>query len=245
MNTIGFHVSAVLRVRDGYTGAIVMPGGIRCVLDGRPCVPVTKKEGYLVLLDLLPGGHTLTLKYRGYRDEVVDFTTDSGTLELDVTMKPGPGYPFRQTVTRLTVAVARGGTPSANRQFWLAYATGPEIKLAQTKVGAGESEARLFTKYPDAVASPASYLVEDGGNSEIVLLRAIEQESGDFGSPFRFDHSRGKRLLPAQSYHTGANGLFTAVFRAPCHVAVFDAEHGILAETDLKDGDNEIAANIK
>ncbi len=245
MSTIAFHASAVFHVRDGYTGASMKPGGLRYFLDGQPCSPVTKNEGYLVLLNLTPGTHTLTMICRGYLDEQVEFVTGEGTLELDVTMKPGPGYPFRQTVTRLTVALTEKGAPAPNHRLWLAYAVGPEIKLAQPKTEAGDTSARLFTKYPDFVSAPAAYLVDDGEESEIALLRALEGETGAFAAPLERAHARGKRLMPAQSYHTGADGCFSAVFRAPCQVVLFDPVQGILAGAELTDGDNRMEAKIK
>lgn len=245
MSTFGFHASAVFHVRDGYTGAALKPVGFLYFVDGQPYRPVTKNEGYIVLLDLTPGEHSLTIRCRGYRDEQVEFTTSGGTLELDVTMKPGRGYPFRQTVTNLTVSVTEKGAPAAGRQIWLVYAAGPEIKLAQPKTEAGDTSVRLFTKNPDAVSAPAAYLVEDGADSEIVLLRTLEGETGTFAAPLSKGHARGKTLLPAQSYHTGDDGSFSAVFRGKCRVLLFDAAHGILAEGELTDGDNVLEAKLK
>lgn len=245
MSTITLHASAVFHVRDGYTGMALKPGGLRYLLDGQVCTPVTKNEGYLVLLNLSEGTHTLTIRGRGYREEQVEFTAGGGTQEMDITMKPGPGYPFRQTATRLTVTLTKKGAAVPNHRLWLAYAAGPEIKLAQPKTEAGDDAVRLFTKYPDAVAAPAAYLVEDGADSEIALLRALEGETGSFAAPLKKAHTRGKRLLPAQSYHTGEDGGFSAVFRAPCEVVIFDQDGGILAGADLKDGENVMEAKIK
>ncbi len=245
MSTITFHASAVFHVRDGYTGTAMKPGGFRYLLDGRPFVPVTKYEGYVVLLNLSPGPHSLTVICRGYLDEQVDFVANEGTLELEVTMKPGRGYRFLQTVTRLTVVLTEKGAPAPNHRLWMAYAAGPEIKLAQPKTEVGDTSARLFTKYPDIVSVPAAYLVEDGKVSEITLLRALEGETGTFAAPLERVHARGKRLLPAQSYHTGDDGCFSAVFRASCQVILFDAARGILAEAELKDGENRMEAELK
>ncbi len=245
MSVITFHASAVLHVRDGYTGAVLRPGGFRYLLDGRPYLPVTKYEGYIVLLDLTPGAHTLTIACRGYLDEQVEFTVDEGTLELEVTMKPGRGYRFSQTVTRLTAALTQKGAPVSHHRFWLAYAAGPEIKLAQPKTEAGDTSARLFTKYPDFVSAPAAYLVEDGEESEIILLRALEGETGTFAAPLTRAHARGKRLLPAQTYYTGEDGCFSAVFRAPCQVVLYDNAQGILADMELTDGENRMEAKLK
>ena len=132
---ITFHVSAVCRVRDGFTGRPVEAAALQCALDGRPCRPVGKPGGLLVLVNLSDGFHRLSLKSRGFQEEWVEFAAGAGTWELDVTMKPGPGYPFRGPVTRLALAVTEGGLPAAGRQLWLAAPGGPELKVAQTKRG--------------------------------------------------------------------------------------------------------------
>ena len=199
---IAFRAGAVFRVRDGFTGDIVPPSGILCSLDGRPCRPVAKREGYLIFLDLPAGPHRLSLRCRGYREEIVDFTAGQTAPELDVTLKPGPGYPFRQAPVRLDLMFQQNGAPAERFPFWLVAAAGAEIKLAQTKAEAGEWKLRLFCKYPDAVPTPAPFLLEDGTDSELVTLRSLEGEIGVLNAPLARAHSRGKRLLPVQRYRT-------------------------------------------
>ena len=237
---ISIHVSAVCHVRDGYTGRVMRPSSLVCALDGAACRPVGKEDGCLVLTNLTHGPHRLSLRSRGYQEEWVEFEADGGTREIDVTMKPGEGYPFRQTVTRLTLTVMEKKIPAAGRVIWLA-AAGPELKIAQTKAEAGESEPRLFCK---GTAVPGVYLIEDGKNSEIVFLRSLEGEKGVLAAPLQKDHSRGRQFLPAQRYHTGEDGVLSAVFRAPCAVQVYAGDAGLVGSVELSEGENQLTVKL-
>ena len=235
---ISIHASAVCRVADGYTGRPLEGSALLCTLDGVPCRPVAKPGGYLVLVNLTPGLHRLALRSQGYQEEWVEFQADGGTRELDITMKPGEGYPFRQTITRLELMVERGGSPAAGFQLWLAAPGQFELKLAQTKAEVGEEQLRLYCKGREESVPMGAYLISDGSNSEIIGLRAFEQEMGTLTAPLRCTHSRGKQLLPAQRYHTGGDGRLAAVFRAACTVEVYAEEGGLLASLKLEEGDN-------
>lgn len=237
---ISIHASAVCRVRDGYTGREMRPSSLVCAVDGVPCRPVGKEGGYLVLVNLSHGPHCLSLRCRGYQEEWVEFQADGGTRELDITMKPGVGYPFGGAVTRLMLTVREKKVPAAGRMVWLASA-GPELKIAQANVEAGERDMRLYCK---GAAVPGAYLVEDGKNSEIVILRALEGETGHLAAPLKSGHSRSKRLLPVQRYHTGEDGMLTAVFRAPGAVQVYDEDKGLAGCIELAEGENELTVKL-
>ena len=237
---ISVHASAVCRVLDGYTGREIVPSALLCALDGVPCRPVGKEGGYLVLTNLSHGLHRLSLRCRGYQEEWVEFEADSGTCRFEVTMKPGPAYPFRQTVTRLMLTVSGGNAPAAGRTVWLA-APGPELKLAQTKAQAGDKQFRLYCK---GTAVPGVYLLEDGADSEIVSLQSLEGETGLLSEPLQKDHGRGKRFLPAQRYHTGEDGALSAVFRFPCTVQIFTEEAGLAGSVELSEGDNQSTVTL-
>lgn len=231
---ISIHVNTVIRVRDGYTGQTMRTSTLACTLDGVFCRPVCKEGGYLILTNLTQGSHRLSLRCRGYQEEWVEFDADSGTHEFDVTMKPSEGYPFRQEVTRLTLTVLRGKTPASAQTIWLA-ALGPELKIAQTKVEAGETAMRIFCKRG---APPGAYLLEDDKNSEIVVLRGIEGEQATLAMPLKNSHSRSRQFLPAQCYHTGADGTLIAVFRTPCTAQVYAEDMGLVASIELTEGEN-------
>lgn len=237
---ISVHVSAVCRVRDGYTGRKLPAASLLCAMDGVPCRPVGKPGGYMVFTNLSHGPHQLSLRCRGYLDEWVELAAGGGTLELDVSMKPGEGYPFREPVTRLVLTVLENKTPAAGRTVWLA-APGPEMKIAQSKVEAGEQEVRIYCKGPPYFGP---CLVEDGKHSEIVTLNALEGERGRLALPLRSGHSRSKPLLPAQRYRTGADGVLTAVFHAPRPVRVYVEGKGLTANSTLAEGDNALTMQI-
>ncbi len=237
---ISLRVGAVFRVRDAFTGLPLAPSNVLCALDGRPCRPVGKQEGYLVLLDLPAGPHRLTLRCRGYQEETVDFTAGERAPELDVTLKPGVGYPFRQPPVRLTVRLTRDGAPAAGAVFWLAVAGGPEIKLAQGDAEAGTESLRLYCKYPDAISTPAPLLLEDGADSELVTLRALQGETGLLDAPLERPHGRGRLLLPAQRYRADGGGAVAALLRDPREVLAFQEGQGLLGRTELTQGENTL-----
>lgn len=241
---ITFHASAVCRVRDGYTGSPIQGSALLCDLDGAPTRPLAKPDGYLVLLDLAPGAHRLSLRCHGYQEEWVDFRTDHGTQELEITMKPGSGYPFREAITRLELAVTEKGVPAAGRQLWLAAPAQWELKVAQTRAEAGSTQFRLYCKGPQAAVPAGAYLIADGAGSEIVFLRGLEGELAALAAPLQKSHSRSRALLPAQRYHTGPEGRLTAVFRTACTVEIYDEARGLLASLPLKHGENNQDINL-
>ena len=82
-------VSAVLRLRDGFTGR-VLPGGAVCLLDGRPLRhPLWKEGGYLVIQDLAAGPHSLEVRCAGFRP--VTLTVDMWKIFNEPYILPGPG----------------------------------------------------------------------------------------------------------------------------------------------------------
>ena len=225
---ITIHASAVCHVRDGYTGRAMETASLLCALDGVPVHPLGKPGGYLVLLDLSHGDHRLSLRCHGYQEEWVDFRAGSGTRELEITMKPGAGYPFRGAVTRLDLTVTQGGAPAAHRQLWLAAPARFELKVAQTKAEAGADRFRLYCKGPEAAVPAGPYLIADGADSEIVLLRGLEGETATLAAPLRRSHGRSRSLLPAQHYRADTDGRLSAVFQTACTVEVFAEEGGLL-----------------
>lgn len=236
---ITIHASIVLCVRDGFTGRAVTPSVLVCSLDGVPVRPIGKEGGYIVLTDLAAGPHKLTIRCRGYQEEPVEFEADGRTREMDVTLKPGMGYPFRQSVTRLRARVLEEKVPVAAGRLWLA--AGQEMKIAQAKAEAGETEFRAYCK---GAVLPGAYLVEDGEKSEIVFVREAESGTAVLSGPLKNAHDRGKRLLPAQSYRSDDGGAVTAVFPAPGKVLVFDPEKGLLERLELTAGDNEAVIEL-
>ena len=59
---IRLQASAVLAVRDGYTGRPVTASAVQCFLDGQRVLPQYRQGGYLVFLNLPDGPHQLLLR---------------------------------------------------------------------------------------------------------------------------------------------------------------------------------------
>lgn len=235
---ITLHASAVLHVRDGYTGSPLEGSGLLCTLDGAPIRPLAKAGGHLVLLDLPHGPHRLALRSTGYQEEWVDFQAGTGTLELEVTMKPGAGYPLLGDITRLELTVLDQGQPAQGLLLWLAAPAGFDLKIAQTRAEAGADRFRLYCKGPQAAVPAGAYLIADGEESEIVLLRGLEEEVGALAAPLLHTHRRSRPLLPAQRYHTDAQGRLTAVLPGACTLEVYHPDRGLLASLTLEQGEN-------
>lgn len=241
---ITFHASAVCRVRDGYTGQPLQGSALVCALDGAALRPLAKAGGYLVLLDLAPGRHRLSLRSHGYQEEWVDFQAGQGTQELEITMKPGKGYPFRGEITRLELTVTEQGRPAAGQQLWLAAPARWELKIAQTRAEAGYDQFRLYCKGPESAVPPGPYLIADGADSEIVFFRGLDGEMGSLAAPLARPHSRSRPLLPAQRYHTGPDGTLSAVFQGACPLEIYQEGRGLLASLALEQGENRHALTL-
>ena len=236
---IRLHASAVFHVRDGYTGQPLEGAGLVCTLDDAPVRPLAKTGGHLVLLDLPHGPHRLALRGAGYQEEWVDFFAGPGTQEVEVTMKPGAGYPFRERVTRLTLTVLDGEEPAQGVQLWLAAPSRWDLKIAQTRAEAGADRFRLYCKGPQAAVPSGAYLLADGTDSEIVQLRELEEEMGLLAAPLRRPHRRSRPLLPAQRYHTDPQGRLSAVLSGACTLEVYHPQRGLVASLPLEQGENQ------
>lgn len=220
-------VSAVCQVRDGYTGRLISTEACRCTLDGQPCVPVRKRDGYLILTDVPAGSHCLVLQVPGYQPERVEW--DACPAELNVLLKPGAGYPLARTAVSLLLQVTQAGTPVPGRYLWLAAPFDGALKLAQTQAEAGTSSFRLFWKgAAEQLSLPGSYLLLDGEHSEIVTLRTLSEETGTTAAPLRYRHGRSCQLLPAQRYETDSTGTVRALFRTAGTVQIYEPEQNQL-----------------
>ncbi len=237
---ISLHVDAVCLVRDGCTGRVLSPGGLCCTLDGAPCRPVSKPEGYLVFTGLTPGLHRLTLRGAGFQEERVELAAGVGPVRvLNVTLKPGAGYPLRPSAARLRLSVARGRRPAPDCLLWLAVPGGPELKVAQAAAEAGSREVRLYWKGRQLPAAPGDYLLLDGGKSEMAELLELSGETGTLSAPLRWSHKRGVPLLSAQRCRTGGDGTLCTAVETPCTVEIYEETAGLVDSLTLSPGENE------
>ncbi|MCD8145909.1 MAG: hypothetical protein LUD84_01305 [Clostridiales bacterium] len=242
---IHMHVSAVFQVRDGFTGRIVEGNRLRCELDGGRIRPIVKPGGYLVLVDLPEGRHRLTLRSVGFREEPVDFTASrNGCWEGYLALKPAEGYVFRQAVTRISLTVKKSETPMVGQSLWLTSPGAPDCKVAQATAEAGCTELRLYCQTPGRLPLPGAVLIDDGTDSEVVTLLGLTGENGQLASPLQRNHSRGRRLLPAQQYRTDDSGRIFAVFPAAGELLVYSEAAGEPNRLDLVDGNKELVVSF-
>ncbi|MCD8331766.1 MAG: hypothetical protein LUB63_04445 [Oscillospiraceae bacterium] len=241
---IRIHVSAVFQVRDGFSGRIVEGSQLRCVLDGAGVRPVIKPGGYLVFTNLPEGDHRLALQSDKFQKELVDFTvTQDGSWEGYVALKPAQRYFFRCAVTRLHLTAQRGNSPLRGQSLWLTPPGAPECRVAQTKVGCGCTQLRLYCKTPALLPLPGPMLIDDGADSEVVPLLQLTGETGHLASALKWEHSRSKAVLPAQAYRADDEGQIFAAFPASGTVLVYLEGMGEAKRLNLIDGDNDLVVS--
>ena len=235
-------VAAAFLMRDGFTGNVLADAsGTRCLLDGQPLRrPIWKKEGYLVLTDLAPGEHRLTVSRTGYREETVTVLAAEGEpVEDTVSLKPGRGYHFPQGTVRVSLTLRRGREAAAGQQLWLGTVPRSRLKLAQEKAEAGEAEARIFCDgNPALLPIPGHFLMADGKGPELAYLRSLREETGRFYPPLKLSHLRGTELIPMQAYLSDEAGRVQVLLREPGRLTGF--ADGKVFEEQLREGEQEL-----
>lgn len=234
-------VSAVVLVRDGYTGLPLTSGReLRTELDGRPVRPVWKEGGWLVLTDLLPGPHHLRLSRQGFLDGELTLTGENLPWEGELALFPGPDYPFRSRPVTLDLHLSLSGSPLAGEKVWIGLSGQSRLKLAQDGKQAEGHTARLFCQgSPAALPIPGWFLAVSSGGAELVHLRALRGETGELEEPLKRPHSRGTALVPAVRYCTDGGGEVRALFRQAGPLWLFC--RGYWKEIELKTGGQALA----
>ena len=237
-------VSAALLLRDGFTGAALTNGAATvCLLDGKPLrQPIWKRDGYLVLTDLTPGEHSLSIRRSGYRDETVALTvTEDAAVEDTVCLKPGHGYRFPAGTVRVTLTL-RGAT--AGETLWLGVRPRTQLKLAQERAEPGDDMARLFCEgSPALLPIPGHFLLDDKGQPELVYLRSLRAETAEFAPPLTLGHGRGAELFPMQPYEPDAAGSLQVLLREPGTLKGYCG--GRLFEAALQEGEQNIEWDLE
>ena len=235
------HVSAALLVRDGFTGQPFSSGSaLVCRLDGRSLRPLFKAGGYLVLTDLDPGEHTLTLTAFGFHPETVALSiAGQQTLETEVSMRPDARYAYPSDTARLRLELAGSDGPLTGEEFWVGWPAPVQLRLAQN-VEAGEAgHVRLYCSgAPALLPIPGQFLLADRKQPELIRLWELRKETGGLDSPTAFPHSRGTVLVPAMRFHTGEEGKTELAFPRGGSVCLFC--RGRLHETELHPGTAEL-----
>ena len=234
--------SAVFLLRDGFSGATLTDGSsTRCLLDGRPLHrPLWKREGYLVLTDLEPGEHSLLISRRGYRDELVSIRVSAGRPAEDtISLKPGAGYRFPRETVRASLALRGGKDPAAGEQIWLGMQQRSRLRLAQEKAESGDGEAHLFCEGNASLRPiPGHFLRADKKRPELVYLRSLRGETGEFAPPLTLSHGRGTEFIPIQPYSADETGRVQVLLREPGTLIGFSG--GKVFEALLSAGEQEL-----
>ena len=235
---IRMQVNVILQVRDGFTGRILEGSNLICMLDGVSVRPVAKPGGYLILTNLPVGEHQLLLRADGYQDEYVEFTAvKDGYRELYVALKPGRQYLFWQSVIRLRLQLPY---ELHGRQIWISSPSVAECKVAQTKAERGSEQFRIYCKGNQALLPiPGTFLIEDGEQSEVVVLKSLSEEMGTLEEPLCRDHGRSRRLLPVQKYRCDEQGQIYAAFPT-AGTAVIYTGSGEPRSLVLAEGENRL-----
>lgn len=230
-------VSAVVRLRDNFTGRTLSGGGL-CLLDGQPLRrPIWKEDGYLVLQDLAPGTHELTVQRPGFCTARAEIQAGSGLWEETIELVPGEGYRFPAGTADLTVRFAGQNVPADGEEVWLGLAGDVTLKLAQSKADADQTEVRLFAQGPErALPVPAHYLITDAKAPEVVTLRALRDGLGVLEKPMESPHPRGTVWVCVHPFPVADQSLQVRLCRAG---TVWLFYGGALAQTQVESGSQE------
>ncbi len=240
-------VSAALLLRDGFTGrALTGSAATRCFLDERPLLrPIWKRDGYLVLTDIPPGKHELLICRSGYRDERISLQVPAhGPAEDTVCLKPGVGYLFPSGTVRVTISLRRGPTAASGERIWIGAQSRARLVLAQEEAKAGDSHAKLFCEGSRALLPiPGHFLMEDKNTAELVFLRSLQGENGEFAPGLTARHARGTELVAVQSYTADGAGRLQVHLHQPGRLIGCLTDRVLSA--DLSAGENFLEWNLE
>ena len=221
-------VSAALMALDGFTGR-TLGQRVRCELDGVPLTrPVWKRDGWLVLTNLSPGEHRLTLRCPGFQDATLSLS-GGARQEYSVILSPGPGYAFPPGTAFLSLTVS--APPDAEAEIFAGIAVPRPLKLMK-EARAGESAVQMLLRGP--APSPGWFLF-NGKTPEAVFLRRVSVKGdAETASPLTETHFRGEALIPTQRFSVKAGEAVRMPFREAGTAVLFCG--GKLKTVELRTG---------
>lgn len=225
---IRHHVSAALMALDGFTGE-TLGQRVQCELDGAPLTrPVWKRDGWLVLFDLAPGEHRLTLRCPGFQDATLSLS-DGGRRENSVILSPGPKYAYPLGTAFLSLTLS--GTAGADASIFAGLFSPRPLKLMR-EAKTGESSVKILLRGP--APSPGWFLF-NGKKPEAVFLRRVDiGGDADAASPFAETHSRGEALIPTQFFSVKVGETVRIPFREAGKAVLF--HDGTVKTVDVRKG---------
>ncbi len=205
--TIRHQLSAAILPLDGFTG---QPLGQRvlCELDGVPLArPVWKRDGWLILSDLAPGEHRLSLRCPSFQNREISLSGDVRT-EIAVTLSPGAGYAFPPDTAFLFLTLS--GSSDAQTQVFAGMPDPRQFKLMR-EAKAGDSAVKLFLR---GDAPRSGWFLLGGKTTEAAFFRRVTMDGdAETASPLAQAHARGAALIPAQSFLVTAGEKIRIPFR--------------------------------
>ena len=109
----------------------------------------------------------------------------------------------------------------------------------QEKAESGDGEAHLFCEGNAArLPIPGHFLLADKKAPELVYLRSLRTETGEFAPPLALSHSRGAEFIPIQPYTADGDGRVQVLLREPGTLTGFSG--GKVFEAPLSAGEQEL-----
>lgn len=229
--TIRRRLSAAILPLDAFTG---QPLGRRvlCELDGVPLErPIWKSDGWLILTNLSPGEHRLTLRCPRFQDRTLSLSGDVRTEEA-VILNPGAGYMFPPDTAFVSLTLS--GSPETPTRLFAGMPDPRQFKLMR-EAKAGASDLKIFLR---SSPPPPGWFLLRGKNTEAVFLRRVTLDGdAETASPLAEAHKRGDALLPAQSLLAAAGEVIKIPFRNAGTACLFCG--GKLKTLALKAGEKQ------
>jgi hypothetical protein len=237
---IEIHLSAVLLVRDGFTGKPLEKSSVRVYMDDA-ILPQYRSGGYFVFTNLPSGTREVRLEGPYFQAEtIVIDVPKTGYDERIISLKPNERYPFGASVTRLKLRTLKKQKPAANEPIIIAARSAFDPKIAQDDLKKGDASSKLYIRGdPAGLRLPAQFLIVDNKLSEVIVLAEILDSAGTFQAPLLAGHKRGKPLYPCAEYRLDENGALDACFRESSEIAVFHEKSKHLEIMTLTEGENE------
>ena len=200
-------VSAALMALDAFTGQ-ALGKRVMCVLDGVPLTrPVYKSDGWLILTDLSPGTHSLSLRCPGFEEKTLSLSGETA-LEETVLLSPGQGYAFPRGTVFLPLTLT--GTAGTSARMFAGMSGARPLKLMK-EADAGSVSVKLFVN--GTPPRPGWFLVGRKTPEAVFLRRVSADGDADAAEPLTQTRSRGDTLIPVQSLRVTAGTSVKIPFR--------------------------------
>jgi hypothetical protein len=126
---VATRLPAILQLRDGFSGEPIDDPSVAFLLNGAPCTPIRKGNGFYIFIDLLnTSPHRLDVTCDGFVAAQTTLTVISLPLakslaDLIVVLQlgPSPSYSYPANTTLLRGVVTSGSEPLAGAEVFAAF----------------------------------------------------------------------------------------------------------------------------